>query len=210
MNVRYVVGLTPEERRELETLVAKGTTWARKLKRAQVLLAADAGTADGTIAATIGVSAATIYRLKRRCVERGVAPALIDDPRPGAGRKLSAKDEALLVAVACSKPPVGRALDARTPGGRSRPAHGARPCLPRDGSAATAREGAQAVAEEDVVHPRSGRRVRRPHGGRAGPVHGDSYAHATRRVLRRDPGAVDRREAQPPATRTRAARAVRL
>jgi transposase len=109
MNVRYVVGLTPEERGELEALVAKGTTRGRKLKRAQVLLAADAGMADGTIAATIGVSAATIYRLKRRCVERGVEPALTDDPRPGAGRKLSAKDEALLVAVACSKPPGGRA-----------------------------------------------------------------------------------------------------
>jgi transposase len=109
MNVRYVVGLTPQERRELETLVAKGTTRARKLKRAQVLLAADAGRCDGTIAATIGVGAATIYRTKRRFVERGVAHALTDAPRPGAGRKLSANDEALLVAVACSKPPLGRA-----------------------------------------------------------------------------------------------------
>ena len=99
--------------------MAKGTTRARKLKRAQVLLAADAGTADGTIAATIGVSAATIYRLKRRCVERGVEPALTDDPRPGAGRKLSAKGEALLVAVACSKPPVGRARWTGAPGGES-------------------------------------------------------------------------------------------
>jgi transposase len=109
MNVRYVVELTAQERGDLEALVAKGTIRARKLKRAQVVLAADAGRSDGTIAATIGVSAATIYRTKRRFVERGVEHALTDDPRPGAGRKLSAKDEALLVAVACSKPPVGRA-----------------------------------------------------------------------------------------------------
>lgn len=109
MNVRYVVGLTPEERRDLESIVAKGTTRVRKLKRAQVLLAADAGRAEGTIAATLGVSAATVYRIKRRCVEHGVAHALTDAPRPGAGRKLSGKEEALLVAVACSKPPVGRA-----------------------------------------------------------------------------------------------------
>jgi transposase len=109
MNVRYVVGLTPEERHELEAILAKGTTRVRQLKRAQVLLAADAGRSDGTIAATLGVSTATIYRIKRRCVEGGVEHALSDDPRPGAARKLSAKDEALLVAVACSKPPVGRA-----------------------------------------------------------------------------------------------------
>lgn len=109
MNVRYVVGLTPEERHALAALVAKGTTRVRKLKRAQVLLATDAGHADRIVAATLGVSVATIYRIKRRCVEGGVDHALTDDPRPGAGRKLSPKDEALLVAVACSKPPVGRA-----------------------------------------------------------------------------------------------------
>jgi transposase len=109
MNVRYVVDLTPKERSDLEGVVSSGTTRARKLTRAQVLLAADAGVADMTIAATIGVSTATIYRTKRRFVERGVEHALNDDPRPGAGRKLAAKDEALLVAVACSKPPEGRA-----------------------------------------------------------------------------------------------------
>ena len=108
MNIRYVVGLTAQERGELEAMVANATTRARRLKRAQVLLAADAGRPDEAIAATIGVSAATIYRLKRRCLERGVEHALTDDPRPGAERKLSAKDEAVLVAVACSKPPVGR------------------------------------------------------------------------------------------------------
>jgi transposase len=109
MNVRYVVELTPPERRDLEAGVASGTVKARKLKRAQVLLAADTRVPDVTIAATLRVSLATIYRTKRRFVERGVAHALNDDPRPGAGRKLSAKDEALLVAAACSRPPVGRA-----------------------------------------------------------------------------------------------------
>jgi transposase len=109
MNVRYVVELTPQERRDLEAGVASGTVKARKLKRAQVLLAADTKVPDVMIAATLGVSPATIYRTKRRFVERGVEHAVNDDPRPGAGRKLSAKDEALLVAAACSRPPVGRA-----------------------------------------------------------------------------------------------------
>jgi len=34
---------------------------------------------------------------------------LSEEPRPGASRKLSGKEEALLVATACSKPPEGRA-----------------------------------------------------------------------------------------------------
>ena len=109
MNVRYVVELSTQERSDLEVSVASGTTRVRRLKRAQVLLAAAAGVPDATIATTLGVSPATIYRTKRRFVEEGMEHALTEDSRPGARRKLSAKDEALLVATACSKPPVGRA-----------------------------------------------------------------------------------------------------
>jgi transposase len=172
MNVRYVVGLTPEERCELEALVAKGgTTRTRKLTRAQVLLATDAGTSDGTIAATIGVSAATIYRIKRRCVERGVEPALTDDPRPGAGRKLSARDEALLVATACSKPPVGRArwtleLLAGEVVRLTEHDHVSRETVRR-----RLHEKALKPWQKKMwCIPRGGRRVRCPHGGRAGPA----------------------------------------
>jgi transposase len=109
MNIRYIVELTEKERDELKQFVASGTKLVRKLKRAQVLLAADLGAQDAAIVTTVGISTSTIYRTKRRFVEAGVEHALNDDPRPGAARKLSAKDEALLVAVACSKPPLGRA-----------------------------------------------------------------------------------------------------
>ena len=43
MNVRYRVELNQAERAELEALLAGGKQAARKLKRAQILLAADAG-----------------------------------------------------------------------------------------------------------------------------------------------------------------------
>ncbi len=109
MNIRYMVELTAEEREQLAALVANGRTRARQLRRAQVLLAADAGSADHIIAGTVRVSPATVYRIKRRFVERGVGAALHDDPRPGADRKLTPKDEALLVAMACATPPEGRA-----------------------------------------------------------------------------------------------------
>src|SRR6185436_5064774 len=82
---------------------------ARKLKRAQILLAADAGIGDAEIAKSVGVGGSTVYRTKQRFVLGNLEAALREEPRPGATRKLSGKEEALLVATACSKPPVGRA-----------------------------------------------------------------------------------------------------
>jgi len=61
------------------------------------------------IAATLKVSGSTIYRTRRRFVEANLEGALTEEPRPGVERKLSNKEEALLVATACSKPPPGRA-----------------------------------------------------------------------------------------------------
>ena len=109
MNVRYRVELSQPERDELGALLNGGRHAVRKLKRAQILLAADAGAGDEVIAATLAVSGSTIYRTKRRFVEANLEGALSEDPRPGAMRKLSGKEEALLVATACSKPPPGRA-----------------------------------------------------------------------------------------------------
>jgi len=109
MNIRYRVTLTPEERQQLEALVRGGKGAVRKLKRAQILLAADARSTDEVIARNIGVGTSTVYRTKQRFVEDGLERALSEGPRPGSPRKLSASDEALLVAVACSSPPSGQA-----------------------------------------------------------------------------------------------------
>ncbi|HKS71472.1 MAG TPA: IS630 family transposase [Ktedonobacterales bacterium] len=109
MNVRYRVELSQEERAQLAALLSGGKHAARKLKRAQILLAADVGASDEQIAGTIGVSGSTVYRTKRRFVLGNLEAALSEEPRPGAQRKLTGKEEALLVATACSKPPAGRA-----------------------------------------------------------------------------------------------------
>src|SRR5271170_5153263 len=109
MNVRYRVTLTQSERDELEMLLSGGKHPARKLKRAQILLAADAGVSDEDIAVSIGVGGSTVYRTKRRFVEGNLDLVLSEEPRPGAERKLTGKEEALLVATACSSPPAGRA-----------------------------------------------------------------------------------------------------
>lgn len=109
MNVRYRVDLDQLERDELTAMLRSGKHPARKLKRAQILLAADAGQNDETVATTVVVGGSTVYRTKRRFVEMGLVAALSEEPRPGAERKLTGKEEALLVATACSSPPPGRA-----------------------------------------------------------------------------------------------------
>jgi len=109
MTIRYRVDLSEAERSELKALLRGGRRAARTLKRAQILLAADAGMPDETIAQSLGVGGSTVYRTKRRFVEGNLDKALHEEPRPGAARKLSAQEEALLVATACSRPPEGRA-----------------------------------------------------------------------------------------------------
>lgn len=58
MNVRYRVDLSQIERSELRTLLSGGKHASRKLKRAQILLAADAGAGDEEYSATIRMRAA--------------------------------------------------------------------------------------------------------------------------------------------------------
>ena len=99
----------PAERDQLKTLLSGDRQAARKLKRAQILLAADAGASDAAIAKAVGVGGSTVYRTKRRFVLGNLEAALSEEPRPGAERKLTGKEEALLVATACAKPPAGRA-----------------------------------------------------------------------------------------------------
>lgn len=103
-----MVELSPEERASVEALTRKGTVSARRMKRALVLLAAADGGPDEQIAATARVHRATVERIRKRFVEEGLEAALSEHPRPGKARLLDGKQEAYLVALACSTPPEGR------------------------------------------------------------------------------------------------------
>src|SRR5256885_5222853 len=109
MNVRYRVTLTASERAQLVTMMLGGKGAVRRLKRAQILLAADQGSTDEAIARNVAVGTSTVYRTKQRFVEEGLERALSELPRSGAPRKLDVEGEAMLCAVACSAPPSGRA-----------------------------------------------------------------------------------------------------
>ena len=104
----YIVDLTDDERQQLLDLVKKGQVSARKLNRAHILLQAHDGATDEAIAAALHVGWATVERIRRRFVEGNLERALNEDPRPGRERLLDDKQEAFLIATACSTPPEGR------------------------------------------------------------------------------------------------------
>ena len=75
MNVRYRVELTDGERARLQELTRGGDARVRRVKRAQILLAAQQRHPDAVIADMVGVGTSTVYRTKRRFVEWGSAVA---------------------------------------------------------------------------------------------------------------------------------------
>jgi transposase len=106
---KYIVSLTEEEREHLQQLIRRGKPAARTVTRARILLQADAGCSDEQIVRALSTSVATVERVRQRCVEEGVESALKERSRRGSAPKLSGKEEAHLIALACSAPPLGRA-----------------------------------------------------------------------------------------------------
>lgn len=115
MAKRYRITLAAEERAALERMISRGKAAARQLAHARVLLQADeaeGGPAwvDATIAAAVQVSVRTIERVRQRFVEQGLEAAL--RPKPSKriyARKLDGEQEAHLLALACARPPEGKA-----------------------------------------------------------------------------------------------------
>jgi transposase len=108
MHKRHVVSLSDSERDELERLTRRGVTSPRRTLRARALLLADWGKTDQTIADALGMSVRTVERLRQRAVTDGALAALDDRPRPGGTPKLDDRQQARLMAEACSDPPAGR------------------------------------------------------------------------------------------------------
>ncbi len=82
---KYLVKLSANEREELQQLVRRGKTSARKITRARILLKAADGSTDDEIVAALGVGIATVERVRKRFEERGL-DGLNDRPRPGKSR----------------------------------------------------------------------------------------------------------------------------
>ena len=114
MAKRYRVTLTHEERGQLRQMISRGKGDARKLAHARILLQADEAEGgprrtDEQIASALDASTRTVERVRERFVEQGLDAALL--PRPTKrvyARKLDGRQEARLIALACSKPPAGK------------------------------------------------------------------------------------------------------
>ena len=100
----YVVTLTEKERLSLLDLLKKGEVNARMVPRARILLLSAAGATDQSIADVLKVNPQTVRNIRKRFVEEGLEAALQERPRPGAQPKLDSKQEAFLIALACSAP----------------------------------------------------------------------------------------------------------
>jgi hypothetical protein len=113
---KYVVRLSADEREQLEALIGKGKSPARLLLKARILLKADvseagAGWSDSRIVEALETNALMVYRVRKQLVEEGFEAVLRRKPRatPSVPRIFDGEKEAKLIALACSKPPKGRA-----------------------------------------------------------------------------------------------------
>ena len=113
---RYVVELSGEEREQLEALIRKGKSPAQRLVKARILLKADIsrageGWSDSRIVKALETSLSMVYRVRKQLVEEGFEAVLSRKQRaaPAVPRIFDGEKEARLIALACSKPPKGRA-----------------------------------------------------------------------------------------------------
>ena len=106
---KYIGDLSPEERQELLEFVRHGKKSARQITRARILLKANQSLGDEEIADDLHTGVATVGRVQKRFVEEGRPTTLREKPRPGQQRKLTGKQEARLIAEACSPAPEGHA-----------------------------------------------------------------------------------------------------
>jgi len=113
MKKRYGVVLRRQERKKLERLVRRGKAKATEIRRANILLKADANGsrwADTRIADAFGCSVEAVENVRQRYVTRGLEGAVKrkKQEKPSRDRILDGKGEARVLALACSKAPGGR------------------------------------------------------------------------------------------------------
>ena len=113
---KYVVRLSVEERDQLGSLIRKGKSSAQRLLKARILLKADIsdageGWSDSRIIEALDASVSMVYRVRKQLVEEGFEAVLSRKQRatPAVARIFDGEKEAKLIALACSKPPKGRA-----------------------------------------------------------------------------------------------------
>jgi transposase len=109
MRKAAIVELTPAQRADLAERLEFQRLTGRQRRRVQILLLADRGQTDEQIVAATGAGRATVERVRKRFAAEGCEAARVEKPRAGAPALLDGKQEALIVALACSDVPEGQA-----------------------------------------------------------------------------------------------------
>ncbi len=105
----HSVKLKKQSRQYLQKIVETGQDKARKITRCRILLLADEGRTDQEISDALNVCLATIFNIRRRYCQEGLERAIHERARSGQPPKFKGKSMAKITAIACSKPPEGRA-----------------------------------------------------------------------------------------------------
>jgi transposase len=113
---KYIVRLSPEERKTLAKFTTSGRGPARLFTRARILLKADQsddgpGWSDEKISEALDVTVQSIERIRKQLVEEGLDAVLSRRKytQKVSRKKIDGDVEAHLVALSCSEPPPGRA-----------------------------------------------------------------------------------------------------
>jgi len=114
MQKKYIVRLNDQERQELHTVIKKLSGTSQKVRRAQVLLKADAegpGWTDARIAEAFGCRTKTVEKIRQRLVENGFRETLDGKKRqkPPTEKLLDGEQEARIIATRLGPPPKGYA-----------------------------------------------------------------------------------------------------
>ena len=114
MRKKYIVRLTHDERAEALAVVKKLKGTGQKVRRAQILLKADADGPDWTdaeIAEAFSCRTRTVERLRQRVCEQGFEAALnrAERPDPPVAKLLDGDQEARIIAMRLGSPPKGYA-----------------------------------------------------------------------------------------------------
>jgi transposase len=108
VNKKFIVRLTEQEFNFLQKFVSSGKHSSREVRRARILLLSDRGKTDEEIHDALDVSTRTVQRIREKYVSGSLDTALNEPPRPGQPKKLSPRQEAQIIAMACSTAPEGR------------------------------------------------------------------------------------------------------
>jgi putative transposase len=105
---RTEVTLSPSDYSHLHQFIKSGKKTGKELERAYILMALHDNRPYKDIEAYYHVNRSTIWRTAENYKKKGLEETLKDKPRSGQPRKYTDKQEAEVIALACSDSPKGR------------------------------------------------------------------------------------------------------